>query len=231
MKSRLESKVGVLNTATVIQNWAELETVSPASRTENPLLKELELEQKTVFLYAGNMGYPNDIETFIAVAEELDQTEPDVHFVFLGAGVKKPLLDNAVKALTLKNITILESRPREEQQTFLNACDVGIVSLVNKMRGVSMPSRTYNILAAGKPILALCDPESEVALVVKEEKAGWIVEPGDHAGLKRTIINIRNQKDQLASYGLNARRAAVSKYSLQVAISKYEKALKPGGTP
>ncbi len=223
MQKMIAQKTGVTSNCFVIPNWAELETVSPAPRSDNKLLCELGLENKFVFLYAGNMGYPNDLESLIAAAEKLKTSDEKVHFIFLGAGVKKALLEKSIKTKNLKNITLLASRPRSEQQVFLNGCDVGIVSLVDQMCGVSMPSRTYNILAVGKPILALCDPHSEVAKVVTEEDAGWVVRPGDTDALLRTILEISESGDKLRRKGENARRAAVEKYSLGSAIENYAK--------
>ncbi|NNE66013.1 MAG: glycosyltransferase family 4 protein [Pyrinomonadaceae bacterium] len=205
----------------VIPNWAELETVEPGPRSENELLLEQGLSDKFVFLYAGNMGYPNDIETILEAANRVRETDPEIHFIFLGAGVKKTLLEKTVKHKHLRNITVLNSRPRSQQQVFLNACDVGLVSLVKLMSGVSMPSRTYNILAAGKPILALCDRDSEVSKVLKEDNVGWSVEPGDLDGLVDVILKIKSSSEKIAEYGKNARIAALTKYSLEKAVESY----------
>jgi len=204
----------------VIQNWAELETVEPRARNENVLLKELGLEDKFIFLYAGNMGYPNDIETIVECAERL-KTNSDIHFIFLGTGVKEKTLRKCVDELNLTNITLLAPKPRAEQITFLNACDVALVSLVAKMRGVSMPSRTYNILAAGKPMLALTEDKSELAIVIDEDQAGWHVPPGDAEKLLSAINEIYERRSDLAAYGERARRSALDKYSLEVASRKY----------
>lgn len=208
----------------VIPNWAELEAVSPQPRSENKLLSELGLQNKFVLLYAGNMGYPNDLETVVSAAEKLKDTE-QIHFVFLGSGVKKSWLRKVVAEKQLANVTILDPRPRGEQIVFLNACDVALVSLVSKMRGVSMPSRTYNILAAGKPILALTDPHSELAQVIEEEQVGWAVPPGDIGSLLDTIKEIYAKQDILGSMGSNARKAALRKYSLAAAIESYRSEL------
>lgn len=208
----------------VIPNWAELETVSPRPRSENRLLAELGLNDKFVFLYAGNMGHPNDIETIISAAEGLKDAG-QIHFIFLGSGVKEPWLRRVVEDRKLVNVTVLGPQPRSEQVVFLNACDVALVSLVAKMRGVSMPSRTYNILAAGKPILALTDPDSEIAQVIGEEQVGWAVRPGDSGLLSDTIREIYSQQDVLETMGANARNAALTKYALSVAIEKYRSEL------
>lgn len=205
---------------TVIPNWAELETVSPSGRAGNPLLAELGIEDKFVVLYAGNMGPPNDIESIIQSAEML-RTEEHFHFVFLGAGVKKRLLVNEIQARSLGNISVLDPRPRAEQIVFLNACDVSLVSLVDKMLGVSMPSRTYNILAAGKPIIGITEKGSEVERIIDEDGVGWNVPPNDPDRLVAAIKDAYSRRKELTEMGRRARRAAECKYSLDRAIAGY----------
>lgn len=207
-----------------IPNWAELEQVEPQPRLENKLLKELNLQDKFVFLYAGNMGHPNDLESIIDCAEKLKNDER-FHFVFLGAGVKRKWLERAVGENRLANVTMLNPRPRSEQNDFLNACDVAVVSLVKKMRGVSMPSRTYNILAVGKPILALAEEDSEVAEVVREDNVGWIVPPNEPEKLLQTILKIYDEREKIPEMEKSSRKAALEKYSLKAAVSNYRKTL------
>ena len=146
-----------------IPNWADLETIRPTPRKENRLLMELGLMDKFVFLYAGNMGHPTDIETIVESVRRLAGNN-DIHFLFIGAGVKRKWLESTVKKGSLTNITILDYRPWSEQIEFLNACDVGLIALVKGMWGTAMPSRTYNIMAAGKPVLALTEKGSELAV-------------------------------------------------------------------
>lgn len=208
-----------------IQNWAELENVRPFPRSENSLLKELEIEDKLVFLYAGNMGYPNDLESIVECAEKL-RDDDRFCFVFLGAGVKRKWLAGKLTEKSLKNVKLLDPRPRSEQNIFLNACDVAIVTLVKKMWGVSMPSRTYNILAAGKPILALTENESEIAKVLAEDRVGWSVAPNDSEALLQKIYEIYKNRESFKELGDNARHTALEKYSFEVALKKYKKALK-----
>lgn len=207
-----------------IPNWAELESVAPSPRGENELLEELGLSDKFVLLYAGNLGYPNDLESIVECADSLRENE-EVHFIFLGTGVKRKWLENRVRELELANVTILDPRPRSEQRVFLNGCDVGLVSLVKDMVGVSMPSRTYNILAAGRPILALTEEGSEVARVVQEEKVGWVVPPGDPESLKDTILEILASRENLPAMAEAARTSAVTKYTLENALDEYRKAI------
>ncbi|MBK9530139.1 MAG: glycosyltransferase family 4 protein [Acidobacteria bacterium] len=203
-----------------IPNWADLETIHPTPRAENPLLKELGIEDKFVFMYAGNIGHPTDVETIIGAAELL-LADDRFHFVFIGAGAKKKWLDEIVAATKLANVTILDYRPRSEQNVFLNACDVGLVALIKGMWGTAMPSRTYNIMAAGKPILALTDKGSELARVIDEDSIGVHLEPGNPKALKEAILAMFQSRDELDKMGQRAREAALAKYSTEIAVAAY----------
>ena len=207
-----------------IPNWADLETVHPTPRESNELLNELGISDKFVFMYAGNIGHPTDVETLIECAARFVDRE-EFHFVFIGDGAKKKWLENRVSSLSLGNVTILNYRPRDEQIVFLNACDVGLVALIKGMWGTAMPSRTYNIMAAGKPILALTDDGSELARVIDEDDIGWYLPPGDPDSLLETILEIYERRRDLDEIGKRARDAALRKYSLASAIEAYSKAV------
>lgn len=225
MKELFEKKTAGLDIPIVpIANWADLEAIHPTPRMDNELLKELGIADKFVFMYAGNIGHPTDVETIIECAEKLLDL-PHFHFVFIGAGVKKKWLENAVRTRHLSNVTVLNYRPRSEQNVFLNACDIGLVALIKGMWGTAMPSRTYNIMAAGKPVLALTEPGSELARVIDEDRVGWYVEPGDASSLCCAILSIYEQRDVLGDMGRRSREAALSKYSLKVACEAYRRAL------
>jgi len=94
------------------------------------------------------------------------------------------------------------------------------------MFGVAMPSRTYNFLAAGKPVLALTDANSEVVRVIEEDQVGWHLPPRDAEKLLDTIYNIYEQRAAIGEMGKRARKSALEKYSVEVAINKFQKALK-----
>lgn len=206
----------------VIQNWASLEEIEPLPRSDNELLIKLGLLDKFVFLYAGNMGYPQDVESIVECAEHLKSDER-FHFLFIGAGVKRQWLVGRVETGNLKNVTILPPLPRSQQNAFLNACDVGLVSLVRKMRGVAMPSRTYNLMAAAKPILALTEKKSEVERVLEEHGNGWSVEPNEPELLLAMIYKIYDERARLPEMGEKSRQAALAEYSVEQAVEKYKK--------
>lgn len=198
----------------IIPNWADIDLIDPVRRCENLLLTEHNLTDKFVVQYAGNMGRTHGIECLVVCAEKL-LIDSNIHFLFIGSGAKKDWLEHAVNAGGLTNITILGSRPRSDQANFLNACDVAVISFMAGMAGVSVPSRMYNVMAAGKPIIAVTDPDSELSLVVREEGIGWVISPGDIGGLRMAILEAKANPDVLVQMGHRARRAAETKYSFE----------------
>lgn len=208
----------------IIPNWAELDDVRPQPRSQSELISNLGINDRLILLHAGNIGYPTDVETIIELLKRLER-DSRFHFVFIGSGVKRQLLENAIDDLGFQNLTLLAPRPRSEQIDFLNACDVGLVSMIPNMYGAAMPSKTYNIMAAGKPILALADAESELALVVDENDIGWHLLPGNVDLLLDTLNSIFERRDELESKGRLSRLAAERDYSISLALERYRSAL------
>lgn len=204
----------------LIPNWAAGE-VHPSPKAGNELLHRLGLGDAFVIQYAGNMGRTHGLETLVGAARRL--AARPVHWLFIGSGAKKAWL--VEQAVATPNLTVLDSLPRSDRNLFLNACDVAIISFVPGMAGVSVPSRMYDIMAAGKPIIAVADPESELARVVTEEQIGWVVAPDDVGGLCAVVDSIYAQPHLVAEYGARARTAALEKYQLAHAIAKYSSLL------
>jgi glycosyltransferase involved in cell wall biosynthesis len=203
----------------IIPNWADMEQVTVGERHDNVLLNELGLTHKFVIQYAGNMGRTHGLEGLLESARKLSY-KPEIHFLFIGWGAKKHWLEETTQKEGLQNVTILANRPRDDQNNFLNACDVAIISFVPGMAGVSVPSRMYNIMAAGKPIIAVADSDSELAMVIQEEQLGWVVPPDQPDRIIETILEAWASPDRV-QMGLRARQAAETKYSLQHVIQAY----------
>jgi glycosyltransferase involved in cell wall biosynthesis len=215
---------GVEKNVTIIPNWADLTKIHPHETRQNQLLRELGLADRFIIQYAGNMARVNDVESIVQAAVHLANRD-DIHFLFIGAGAKRAWLEQAVNAARLPNVTIHPPLPRSDQETFLNACHVGVIALNAGMKGVSVPSRSYNIMAAGKPILAIVEPGTETDDVIKEEGIGWTVPPGHPELLAKTILTIQSQPEQVTEKGRKARQVAERLYSLDTAIEKYRQVI------
>lgn len=207
-----------------IPNWADNEIVRPISKARNKLLEELGLTDKFVCLYAGNMGRTHGIEYLAETAKNTQLKQPEIHFLVIGSGSKKKWLEDYISRENISNITIIpiSVRPRSEQIVSLTACDVAIILFVPGMAGVSVPSRMYNHMAAGKPIIAMADECSELAQVIKEENIGWIVSPGDIEGLIRTIELAATHPDLCVQMGSRAAVVAQTKYTFDRAGEAYK---------
>lgn len=221
MKGLVCSKVpGRESLITIIPNWADLEEVRPLPRRDNPLLERLHLRDKFVVLYAGNMGRTHGIEDLVAAAALLAGHD-DVRFLCVGGGAKKAWLEREIEKHGLSNVVVLPHHPRKEQSVFLNACDISMIPFVRGMVGVSVPSRMYNIFAAGKPVIAVADTESELAMVVAEHNLGWIIRPGSPDALANAILAAREDRAGLTAMGKRARRVMEEQNSFDHAIGLY----------
>jgi colanic acid biosynthesis glycosyl transferase WcaI len=208
MEARIAAKAGAASSRIrMIPNWADVDDILPEAKSDNGLLRTLNLSGRFVAQYSGNMGRTHDMAGLVEVARRLAPT-PDLQLLFIGSGAQRGVLEQAIERDGLRNITLIPARPREELRTSLNACDVAIVSFVSGMAGISVPSRLYNILAAGKPLIAAVDDQSEVARVVREEQVGWIVPPGRPDQMAEAILLARSRPDLLQEMGSRARRAA-----------------------
>jgi colanic acid biosynthesis glycosyl transferase WcaI len=215
---------GAADRLVTIPNWAEVETVRPMPRANNPLLSQLALEAKFVIQHSGTMGRIHGLADLLEAAERLRAVEA-IQFLFIGAGSQHQRLVERVRKQQFPNIRFMPAVPRALLSQSLNACDVAVISFIPGMVGVSVPSRLYNIMAAGKPVIAVAEAGSELAQVVREEAMGWVVPPGRPALLAETILAARANPDELAGMGRRARAAAEVKYTFQRTLAAYAAAL------
>jgi colanic acid biosynthesis glycosyl transferase WcaI len=208
----------------VIGNWADVDDVRPGLPADNALLQSLGLSQRFVLGYAGNMGRVHDIELLVGAARVFRESAPEVHFLFIGNGAKDALVA-AAAAEPASNVTLLGPRDRSEQDVFLNACHVSIMAMAPGMAGVGVPSRLYNVLAAGRPVAAAVDSESEPARVINEERIGVHTPPGDLRSFVEAIESMRRDESFLVDAGCRARRAAVERFSFPGILAAYRQLL------
>jgi len=204
----------------IIHNWGDVDTVLPKDKAENPLLDQLGLKDRFVISCAGNMGRAQAIETMFGAISQI-KNNADIHFVFVGSGAKRPWMEREIRTKKLHNVTLVEQRPRSDQINFLNACDLVLASLIPGMAGAGVPSRMYNVMAAGKPLIAIAEEESELSRVVREEQIGWVVEPDNPEKLANVILEAYMKKEVLHNMGKRARIAAEQKYSRDKIIQDY----------
>lgn len=221
MKALAEKRIGAASqNVRIIRSWADSDIVTPSPKAENTLLKELGLSNKFIVSCVGNMGRAQAIE-YIFEAISLLKDDDSIHFLFIGSGSKRSWMEAEIAGSRLKNVTIIGQQPRSEQSVFLNACDISLISLLPGVTGAGVPSRTYNLMAAGTPIIAVTREDSEVALLVQEENIGWVVPPVDAIHLVQAIIDARSDAVKLSQMSIRAHAAAKNNFSREKILDQY----------
>lgn len=207
----------------VIPNWGEVDIIRPVEKSNCRIINNLGINDKFVVQYAGNFGRPNDLETIVEAVKILKQEE-NIYFLFAGNGAKRKWVEEQKQKYNFDNLTILGSFSRNEQQDILNASDVSLIALVKGMEGISVPSRFYNIMASGKPVIAIIDENTEIASIIKNEGIGWIVTPGNTNLLVNTILNALFDTS-LKEKGLRSRWIVQERYNYEKILSLYREAI------
>jgi colanic acid biosynthesis glycosyl transferase WcaI len=182
----------------VIPNWADLDVVWPDDRARQTFRESVGVEENDVLaVFAGNHGRLQDLETLLDAAEKL-VGDGRITMAFIGDGVRRRWVEDEVVRRSLTNVRLLAHRDRADQREFLCGADVVLVPLVAGMRGVSVPSRVYNALAAGTPVLAITEPGSEVDRLIAEADVGWVSAPGDVAAVVDALRGLVRGDDRAA---------------------------------
>lgn len=202
----------------VIPNFVDTEWISPAAR-ENSYRGELGLTDETVVLYAGNIGYSQPLEMLVEAARRYASRD-DVHFVVNGSGSGREAIE--ASAAGLANITFVDLQPKERLPEVLAAGDIHLVLLREGLAASSVPSKTYSILASGRPLVVSVDVNSEVALLVEEARAGRAVPPEDTEAFVAALGELIDDPEERHRAGASARAAVETRFSPAAVAEAYE---------
>lgn len=203
----------------VIPNFVDTEAIRPAER-DNDYRRELGLSaDQTVIMYAGNIGYSQPLELIVAAAREL-QDRPDIHFVINGSGSGRAAVEAA--AVGLDNVTFRDLQPVERLPQVLAAGDVHLVLLRKGLAASSVPSKTYSILAAGRPIICSVDEGTEVVRLVEGADAGIAVPPEDAAAFTAAVRELADDPQRRTAAGERARAHVEAAFSPASVAAAYE---------
>jgi colanic acid biosynthesis glycosyl transferase WcaI len=167
-----------------IANWA---TLVPAVRpivSDNPFRRAQ--NARFVVGLSGNLGFTHDPDIVFEAARLL-RDEAGVHFLLSGWGIGFERLKARQSEANLPNVTLIDRVADDELVAFLAAADVWLIPYRKDAAGVSVPSRFYNLLAVGRPVILVSEPEAEAALTVREQQLGWVVRPDSPEALAQAI--------------------------------------------
>lgn len=202
----------------VIPNFVDIEAIRPGDR-ENTYRKEFGLEGKTVVMYAGNVGLSQSLEMVLEAATALAYEESLV-FVINGEGAARPGLE--VKAKGLSNVRFVDMQPAARLPEVIAAGDIHLVPLKRGLAKASVPSKTYSILAAGRPLIASVDEASEIAQIVDRAGAGIAVPPENPEALTKAIRKLLDAPEEMQRMGASGREFVESWASPSAVAAAYE---------
>lgn len=204
----------------IIENWADGGAIVPLPAHSTELRKSLNASGNFVVGYSGNLGRAHEYDTLLDAALAL-RGEPDIVFMMSGGGAKMQQLKIAVQKSRLGNFLFLPYQTREGLGPSLAAADVHLACLLPALEGLVVPSKFYGILAAGRPVIFIGDPDGELARVIRSSGCGSVVATGDGASLVAEIRRLKTQPDMLRTTGERSRRLFDDHYTLDIAVGKW----------
>ena len=178
---------------TVIPNFVDADRIVPMDRM-TPYRRELNIGDEIVVMYAGNVGYSQSLTMLLHAAKKM----PNITFVINGDGAARAELET--QAAGLPNIRFAGYQPRDRVGEVLASGDIHVVPLRAGLGAVSVPSKTYSILAAARPVVAAIDPGTEVTRILEHSGAGVSVAPDNEdvfaAALQSMVANIDEAREQ-----------------------------------
>jgi colanic acid biosynthesis glycosyl transferase WcaI len=198
-----------------IPNWATLARGVRAVDPDNPYRRPL--SARFVVGLSGNLGFTHD-PVIVFEAARLLRDDEDIHFLLSGWGVGFDQLRQMQSEAKLPNVTLVDRVEDDQLETFLSAADVWIIPYRRNVAGVSVPSRFYNLLAIGRPVILVSEANAEAALTVTEHDVGWVVEPGRADELAKTVSLAAGAEDPQ-----RAERAAeiAGRFDFEAAMTGY----------
>lgn len=207
-----------------INNWIDEKEVYPiVSHEEIDNFKcKYELNDKFIIMYSGNIGLYYDLENIIKVIGKFKDRD-DIIFAFVGDGSVKEKIEKYSIQNNLNNVKFIPYQPKEKLKYSLNSADVHWVVNAKGIKGVSVPSKLYGVMAVGKPVLGVLDNGSEARLILEESNCGVCSEPSDYKMIENNINYIINNKEKIKSLGMNGREYLENYLSKNKSIDKYKK--------
>lgn len=189
--------------------WADSTQIKPLEKSQNPFAIAQGQVDKLTILYSGNFGKTHPVERILDIAKAL-RTHTNIHFLLIGRGEKEPSLRALKIEWQLDNVTILDFLPPDQLKYSLPCGDISIVTLDEASASMSVPSKTFYMMAAGSAILALSGPESEVSELCTRYQCGVTVSPQSPQDAARFILEMASSPETLLRYRENARAAGLS---------------------
>ena len=190
----------------VVEPWADENRFEPIEKNNNWFAANHQQIDKLTIMYSGNMGRGHDIESILTASEAFGD-EVNVKFMFIGAGPKWEIIADYIDANLPKNISLLPWQSEDDLPFTLATADLGVVSLEKELTGLAVPSKAFSFLAAGVPIIAICEPDTELADAIREFHCGQVCPPGCPQAIVNAIREAQTNVRQMRAWNDGSEKA------------------------
>lgn len=191
----------------VIPNWVDTSSVYPVDRKDNILFDRYNLDRDKFYIcYSGNIGHSQNLSLLLDAAKVLEMELPDMRFVLIGEGAAKAEFEQSIRDEGIGNVIMLPFQPYEEIAHVFSFGDAGMIVSKPGIGGSSVPSKTWGIMAAEKPIIASFDENSELTELVKENNFGIAAGAGSVDKLCEAVRFLYENHDVGYDMGIRARK-------------------------
>ena len=223
LRNRFKNQI--VPTNVFINNWINEKEIYPLPDDNDRVTsfkKRYDLENKTVIMYSGNIGLYYDLENLIKVIERFKDRN-DVVFTFVGDGTKKKEIEAYAGQNKMNNVKFIPYQDKEDLIYSLNAGDVHWVVNAKGIKGVSVPSKLYGVMAAGKTVFGVLEKGSEARLIIEDCNCGVCIEPGNYEVIYRELMNVIDNIDEYKQLGIQGKEYVDKYIKKDVAIEKYSR--------
>lgn len=204
--------------------WSGAETFASTPNSRNALRGEWGIGDRFTILYVGNFGFGHDMEAIAGAVERLKDND-DIRWLFVGGGKTKPILEARVRACGATNVIVKGYQTREQLPDVLDLGDSHLVTLLPGWERLILPSKFFSVLAASKPVLWIGPAGSDCVTILRENRCGFEIAPGDSDALTERIRFLISHPDDARAMGLRGRAAYEGKYSVHRACEQWQRVL------
>ena len=210
----------------VVYNWVDQNAVVDVPRKQNKLFDKYGLDRSKFYIeYSGNIGLTQNMDMLLEVMAELQVSYPDINLVLVGEGAYKAQVEKIVAEKQLKNVHLLPFQPYEDISYVFSLGDAGLVISKPGVGANSVPSKTWSIMSASRPVLANFD-ENELKQIVETHHCGIFTKAGDKEAFKQSIFTLYNNREMAVEMGKNGRQFVMDNLTREVGTQKYVDVIK-----
>jgi len=213
----------------IIPNWVDTDFIRPLPK-DNPVARRHGLHDVFSVMYSGTISISSfETLTRILEAARFLANDPGIRIVIVGDGLKSSDLRARAEALRLGNVDFLPFQPYADLPSLLASADGLLVPLDKDKSFLSVPSKLYNFLAAGRPILGLATESSEVFQIIRDAECGLCAPPDDPVRIAAAVRALKEAPDRRAEMAVHGRRLAEDMYSRRSVVDAFEKLMESTG--